>query len=357
MKIYNLGLLKYFFAQFFNKVMLFSIACSLIMSLSVTIFCTTRSDADAVDPAKILGLKACIECHSHEVQKPAWEKSVHFKTFRELPRSDKSKEMCEKLGIRMIRRDPLCQSCHFTVKLVRGKPRAILGISCESCHGAARDWIDIHNKISESKNPEEKEKNMAESEKNGMILPRRSIYQAAKECFECHIVREEKLVNGVGHPAGSDIELVAWTLGEVRHNLLYTEGKENAEESTELKRVMYVVGRMLDLEFSLRGLAMATTNGNYVDAMEKRLKNARIKIIEIDEKMSIEEVKTTLDVIDSVELKSDNESTLIKVADKIADAAQKFSKGRDGTKLGAIDVLVPGKEKYKGEVYDPKKGG
>jgi len=81
------------------------------------------------------------------------------------------------------------------------------------------------------------------------------------------------------------------------------------------------------------------------------------KIIEIDEKMSIEEVKTTLDIIDSVELKSDNESTLIKVADKIADVAQKFSKGRDGTKLGAIDVLVPGKEQYKGKVYDPKKGG
>lgn len=336
---------------------LINIACSLLMIFSVLIFCTTRSDADAVDPAKILGVNACIECHGHEVQKPAWEKSAHFKTFRELPRSDKSKEMCDKLGIRMIRRDPLCQSCHFTVKMVKDKPRAISGISCESCHGAARDWIDIHNKISESKNPEEKEQNMADSEKNGMIRPRHNMYLAAKKCFECHVVLEEKLVNEVGHPAGSDIELVAWTLGEVRHNLLYTEGKENTDESAELKRVMYVVGLMLDLEFSLRGLAVATANGNYIDAMEKRLKNARSKIIEIDEKMSIEEVKTTLDVIGSVELKSDNESTLIKVADKIADAAQKFSKGRDGTKLGAIDVLVPGKEQYKGEVYDPKKGG
>ena len=56
-----------------------------------------------------------------------------------------------------------------------------------------------------------------------------NIYLIARQCYDCHTVPNERLVNVGGHLAGSqDFELVAWSQGMVRHNFLRTGGTTNA---------------------------------------------------------------------------------------------------------------------------------
>ena len=83
----------------------------------------------ASDPAKIVGPNACAECHKQEAE--AWKGSHHFKTFREMPRGRKGKEIAKKMGVRRIRSDSLCLTCHFTVQRKNNAAEPVAGISCD----------------------------------------------------------------------------------------------------------------------------------------------------------------------------------------------------------------------------------
>jgi len=76
------------------------------------------------------------------------------------------------------------------------------------------------------------------------------------------------LVNTGGHAAGRPRELVSWSQGEVRHRFL--SGTKNKKNSQERNRMLYLVGRVVDLEYRLRGLAKATKKATYGVAMAKR---------------------------------------------------------------------------------------
>jgi hypothetical protein len=199
--------------------------------------------AVAFDTAKIVGPNACAECHKQEVE--AWKGTHHFKTFRELPRNAEANEIADKMGVRRVKSESLCLNCHFTVQKKNDKDEPIAGISCESCHGAAKDWVKVHSGFSGKK---EKTETRAEeearwklSESKGMIRTH-AIYDLAKTCYGCHVVPEEDLVNKGGHRAGSAFELVSWSQGEVLHNTWYSKGKDNVPASAERNLMLYLVG-------------------------------------------------------------------------------------------------------------------
>ena len=111
----------------------------------------------------------------------------------------------------------------------------VAGVSCESCHGGAADWLAIHadyggdgvTKATES--AEHRAQRVEDSIAHGMNNPH-NIYLIARQCYDCHTVPNEKLVNVGGHLAGSqDFELVAWSQGMVRHNFLRTGGTTNGD--------------------------------------------------------------------------------------------------------------------------------
>ena len=168
----------------------------------------------ASDPAKIVGANACAECHKQEAE--AWKATRHFKTFSEMPRKAPAKQISEKMGLRRIKSESVCLTCHFTVQQKNDKPEVVSGISCESCHGAAQDWIKVHSGFSgktaktESKAEEAARWKLAESK--GMIR-RHSLYQLATNCYSCHVVPKEALVNKGGHKPGSAFNLVSWSQG------------------------------------------------------------------------------------------------------------------------------------------------
>ena len=321
-------------------------------ALAVALFMVAAPAAAANDPNLVTGPTKCAECHKKEAA--VWKQTHHFLTFETLPHSKDARKIAEKMGVRRLKADSLCLGCHFTVQTVDGSPKAIAGISCESCHFAGKNWIKVHSGFSGKKEGQETKAEIAErwkkSEEAGMIRPKMT-YRLAKNCFSCHLVPQEKLVNVGGHAAGSDFELVSWSQGEVRHNLWYNKGVTNRDDSIERKRMLFIVGRVVESEMTLRGVAKATQKANYAFKMAKRADNAR-KVMAILAKLlpDAPELKQIAEIGAAAQLKLNNEAELTAAADKISVLGLKFSDGYDGTKFGAIDKYIPGPDKYKGKV-------
>lgn len=302
-----------------------------------------------VDPALVKGPDACGECHKESVA--AWKGTHHSTTFKDMPRSEKANEIAQKMGLKRIKSESDCLGCHFTSATEEGKTTPIAGISCESCHGGGKNWIDVHSSFggkddtAETETPEHRKQRYAKSEAEGMIRPS-DLYRLASNCYSCHTVPNEKLVNVGGHPAGSKFELVRWSQGEVRHNLWYTE--TNDEAPIERRRMLYVMGKMIDLEYALRGVAEATQKADYAVEMAKRAKTAIAWLKKIDEAQSIPEVDAILADVASAQLKLNNKQPLLAAADKVAGHASKFAKNHDGSDLAGLDSLLPTPDKYRG---------
>lgn len=304
---------------------------------------------NVMDHSKIVGPDQCGECHKNTVA--IWQKTHHFQTFREMPRSKKGQEIAEKMGLKRIKAGSLCLDCHFTTNIQGGEREPIAGISCESCHAPAKDYLKRHSEFSGKKKDQEsdaeKAQRWADSEAAGMIRPH-DMYRWAKNCYGCHVVPQEALVNKGGHPAGSAFELVAWSQGEVRHNVWYTEGKSNPEASPERKRLMYVVGLGVELETALRAVGAATEKATYAVSMAKRAQAAQKGFDKVAAALSEPEVATIAAAAKSAKLKLNNAAELNAAADKVAEATRKIAQSYDGSSFGAIDSLLPKPADYKG---------
>ena len=142
--------------------------------------------------------------------------------------------LADRLGLRSIKREGMCVDCHYTQQEQGRRMRVVAGVSCESCHGAAADWLAIHadyggeHVTKEMETPEHRARRLRESIARGMNNPH-NVYLIARQCYDCHTVPNERLVNVGGHAAGSEkFELVAWSQGAVRHSFRRTRGTTNA---------------------------------------------------------------------------------------------------------------------------------
>lgn len=307
--------------------------------------------AGASDPALIMGPNACAECHKVEAE--IWKATHHATTYSDMPRSKQAREIADRLGIRRIKTEALCLTCHFTSQTQKdGTVRPIAGISCESCHAEGRAWIKVHSgysgKKKETETVEEAKARWARSEAGGMIRPA-NLYRLAKNCYSCHVVPQEKLVNVGGHPAGSAFELVAWSQGEMRHNVWYTNGKRNREASAARKRLMFVVGLAVETETALRAVGKATEAKKYAQLMARRAAVARQKIDALARLLpDVAELKDIGAAARSAGLKLNNDAALSAAADKIGAATRALVAKYDGSTFGAIDRAIPGPDRYKG---------
>ncbi len=306
--------------------------------------------AVASDPTKIVGPNACAECHKQETE--AWKASHHFKTFRELPRRKEANEIAEKMGVQRIRSESMCLTCHYTVQEKENRKQPIAGVSCESCHSAGGDWIRIHSQYSgkteKSESKAEADARWKLSESKGMIRPG-SLYELAKNCYGCHVVPQEALVNKGGHPAGSVFELVSWSQGEVRHNTWHSKGKENVPASAARKRMLYLVGLGVELETGLRAVGRATTRRLYAFEMAKRVDRARKQLaVAAKAAPNVPEIAKMVEYAYSAGLKLNNESFLTAAADGVSKLIVSVAGKYDGSTLAGLDSLIPGPDKFKG---------
>lgn len=320
---------------------------SLIFGLTASVAFTAQ--VHEIDPAKVVGSQKCAECHKFEAE--AWKTTPHFATFDAMHRSPAGQKIAAALGIKRIKGESLCLTCHYTVQAKGGAAEPISGVSCESCHGAAQDWLNIHN---DKKIPREERR--TKSAAAGMIRPE-DLYAVAANCYQCHLVPNEKLVNAGGHTAGSaGFELVSWSQGMVRHNFLTpdgNEGKVNKEDDAARKRMMFATGAVLDLEYSLRGVASATEKATYGITMAQRTAGLKKKLDQIQKAAPTDEMAQILAVANGVALKLNNKAPLEEAADKVAELGKKFGQNETGDKLAGLDPLLPKSEQYRGKPYQP----
>ena len=324
------------------------------------------------DPAKIEGHEKCIDCHRVEVQ--AWLASKHAtRAFDLLRTAPTSREYAAKLGIRPtdIARKSVCITCHATPRLdLAGRAAVISGVSCEACHNASggeNGWLNSHavygprgtRRADES--ADHFAQRQAKCQQAGHIRTANA-YQLIKQCFGCHVVGDEALAEA-GHDHGERFEVVQKMLGEVRHNF-FLDRYRNAEVATlwtdplhhgpgrtpaGRKRVLFIVGQLVDLETSFRSLAKASDENDFSDIMVERIEDAFGLLAEdvLDElddaelpeiEQMVELVEPAIEQLDDDGFDPARQQLYLDAAEHVGKAAEAFAR-RDGNKLAELDDL------------------
>ena len=320
------------------------VALAIITSFAAGDLAAGEYQSDSFDINRVVGYEQCQKCHLQQVS--VLQQHPHYLGGRSFHRRDDAKAMAKKLGYSSVKRSDLCMKCHYTPKQEGDRVKAVSGISCESCHGPARDWIQVHNNYGplmtrESESPEHRTSRINSSIARGMNPPEH-LYSLARACVRCHVIDDERLVNEGGHPAGSTgFEFVAWSQGNVRHNFLRTDGNRNEPSSTERRRVMYVVGLLAELEASLRATAVATEKADFAFKHAARANELRMAATQLAEKTGHSLLRKAAEAGNSAKLKLGNGEQMIQAADKLSRIAWQIANDVDGKSLEGIDSLLP----------------
>lgn len=318
-----------------------SVATESTQLLPAIKYVASPTQINQIDHSKVVGNHEaggnCMGCHKEEAA--AWSKTHHSRSLEKL---DEGRPIAEKLGLgRKYKKTGFCIECHSTASGDAAPYNLISGVSCESCHGGAKDWKTVHNDL---KVPQADR--FAAADKAGMIRKDR-VYLIAKNCFGCHLVPNEALVNTGGHKAASDFELVSWLHGEVLHNYAGDTTK-NRGTTPERKRVLYVVGKLVHLEMSLYAASKITEKGHYRSAILNSVRKAWSGIQGILEKVDVPELAG----VKALATRDDGSlvlsgALLKSLPGTVAKIAEEFANKHDGSKLAGVDPLIPGPERYK----------
>ncbi|MGV3483630.1 MAG: cytochrome c family protein, partial [Planctomycetaceae bacterium] len=334
---------------------LFWIAAAIVLG-SVAAAATSSSPTQAIaaaapsDPAQVLGNETCVRCHAAEQQ--VWAATPHARTFDELHRRPEAAQIAKRLGVASIKHSGRCVACHYTQQrdphasgtaaeslsttFTSATPiassghaddavHAIAGVSCESCHGPARQWLEAHHDYGDAtttrltESPAHRSERIARSVALGMRNPS-NVYLVAQSCYRCHTTGDEELVNVGQHSAGSaDFEFVSWSQGTLLHNFVGSDGKLNQPSSPHRLRYMFVAGVIADTEASLRAVATATVKDRYAIAVAKRAARAGARLRSVAEKMDDPRFDQASDVFAAIQIKLNNAAELQAAADELAE--------------------------------------
>jgi DNA-binding phage protein len=313
------------------------------------------SAAAAPALAKTGGPASCAECHLQEIE--SWKLTVHFKTLDTMPRRPETAALLARLGLKNMKTEAGCTVCHFTSEPVLGQAQVTAGISCESCHGAGADWVKIHGDYGEgftkaTEPAAHRTWRRSTSIAKGMLNPD-NLYDVGANCYECHIMHDERMVNVGGHSAGSaGFNLLTWSQGEVRHTILSHDNKANPEATPEHRRLLYAVGAILETEFGFRATAAATVKAAFGVASARRADAARKQLEKIQGLAPTPELAAIIAVAKPAGLRLNNVAELTAAADRIAALGRVFATTVTGDRLAGLDPVLPGAADYKGKPYE-----
>jgi hypothetical protein len=180
---------------------------------------------------------------------------------------------------------------------------------------------------------------------------RGNVYKLAENCFQCHTIPNEKLVNTSGHAASSPIELVSWSQGEVRHHFLNgTKNQANTQDwLRSLRRGTYRRSRNTVFVVLLKPPPKRPTESRWRSGSSAAKANLK-KLSEVVPNPDIQQILT---IADGVALKLNNEAAIMEAAEKISTTGKKIAGDLKGSDLAAVDPLIPPASQYKGPVANP----
>lgn len=363
--------------------MRFEIAC-LSFAACAVFQSTFALGQQTISPDKIVGRDVCKRCHTAEYT--AWEHSSHNTKAWQLLDHPKAAGFAKAIGVTDVKGESVCTTCHATQQQAGGTLTIAHGNSCESCHGGAGGtdgWLDRHydfglgRKVTDDTNLADlladraretaahRAQRDAVCEAAGMNRSA-DVYALARNCLECHLVPQEKLV-AAGHPISTRFEFVEWSQGEVRHNFLLDRTVNAGAPTNWLdplrggdgrtvegrKRLMYVAGQLADLEVSLRNRAGATTTKR--NSLGDEANDRILDIKDALDDISVANLKPILAAIQEMEKKtlraetSNDRTIYTAAADAVAQAARDFvAAHEDGSNL-PLSIEIP--TKAKGDVF------
>lgn len=334
-------------------------------------------------PAKVMGMKACINCHRSEYL--AWRPTKHYTSMATIAGTGGNiAKYAEALGIKEagVMHNVLCANCHGLPQANReGKIRSISGVSCESCHGAAGGeggWLNRHavygpNVTRIDQETAEHRKSRIGYCENADMVRAANLYSIAKNCFQCHSVTNEKLVNA-GHKIGKHLELLGWSTGEVRHNFHEDQAvngkgpslwsRMNGGNTMQRRREKFIVGILVDLEVSLRALASATDgDGEFVEGYQERVTELQedfleeiVEALDDDAPESLSDLAETIGDLENDDAdygEEDARKAAADAAEKVAAVAKAIASGKD-LKLDGVDEIMNETAEARGKVFSRK---
>ncbi|MBF0310346.1 MAG: cytochrome c family protein [Magnetococcales bacterium] len=325
----------------------------LLMLLALSPF--GQASAVMPSPQSSVGPQACADCHKEANR--IWAGTRHGKSYPGIEQVGNAREIMKRMEIRSMEKEANCAGCHITRVEKDGAIASVSGPSCESCHGGAKKWLDVHGNYGgkdvkkEQETPEHKKTRLAESTAAGRIAAS-ELPTLIRGCYTCHFGHDEKLVNVGDHGAGSKLEPDSWLHDTVAAGftpLLHRVRNQSEVEPLprERRREIFVAGKMLELEFSLRAVAKATQNAPYAKAFAQRVKAVVAALTAIHEKSPIPEVGALLQAVNPLpeKIKLNNAAVLEPLADQVASRIDSFWKRAPGAQLAAIDALMTGPAK------------
>ncbi|HST37091.1 MAG TPA: multiheme c-type cytochrome [Allosphingosinicella sp.] len=182
-------------------------------------------------------------------QDPATAAGAHSRAWAVL-RDDRSREIGRRLGIGDPSAAPMCLGCHATPAGRRGvRFQTSDGVGCESCHGAASDWLPIHYTVGGTHAA-----NLARG-----LVPLENPRARAERCLDCHFgsAREGQFVThrimAAGHPRIS-FELDLFSTLQQHHDL---DGDYRQRKGSIDGTRMWATGQAMALERALGLFASA----------------------------------------------------------------------------------------------------
>ena len=107
----------------------------------------------------------------------------------------------------------VCMDCHGTIVSGKESREVLDGVSCESCHGAAGDWLEPHKNEAGKELGRQRPGHLAALAAGKLDLA--AAAKRAEVCAGCHYVTEPRLLSA-GHPSGADFDYVRG-MNDVRH--------------------------------------------------------------------------------------------------------------------------------------------
>lgn len=222
------------------------------------------------DAEKVIGSNDCVGCHEHSPHVADLDQTPHAilklgAANKRMMQHENVSKIATAMGVnpsKPIAEFP-CANCHATFKVDNGKPKPIEGVSCESCHGAADEWVDAHPRLL-------KKQKFSELKAKGMIHSK-DVYGFTENCLGCHMIPDEKLVSA-GHFPGKSFVLTA-RQSKIQHG---------DAPANNIKAKMMILGYSIELEKAAHAISQTTQNkGTLREQLKSRIRVAAGNLVAI----------------------------------------------------------------------------
>lgn len=308
---------------------IFAVTCTLVITCVVS----NRSSPEVVNApsdvapepyeqpkwTNVIGINACASCHEQETE--SLKLSPHWNSWFDIRNRKKSDIISKNMSVKFgLKKADICHNCHYSSHQVNQSILSVSGISCEKCHGPAKEWIGSHRDSADRTS-------LANA---GMII-HQNAYVMASTCYSCHALSNEELVNIGGHQSNSAFDLVAWSRGQ--------HGEPMQPDDV---RKMFVVGAVVRAEHALRSLAQVTVEGRYKKSAQAEVLKAYDAIDLINNELGLQELDKVISLLASedgepVKITNLNIDDMISVIEEQGKSLNRYS----GSDWKAIDSLIP----------------